>query len=90
MVAENGLQDCQTRKKPLLTEKQRKPQLEWAHFHIKWLVEKWRKVLLSDELTFTRDNHAGNNYVRRRTEEEYRPYCISPTVKNLQLIMVWG
>ena len=26
----------------------------------------------------------------RRPEEEYRPYCISPTIKHPQSIMVWG
>ena len=77
-------------KKTLLTEKQRKRRLEWARAHVKWPVEKWRKVLFSDESTFTVNNHAGNNYVRRRPNEEYRPYCISPTIKHPQSIMVWS
>ena len=73
-----------------MTEKQRKHCLELARSYVKWPVEKWRKVLFSDESTFTPNNHAGNNYVRRRPEKEYRPYCISPTIKHLQSIMVWG
>ena len=73
-LLENGLRGCKARKKPLLTEKQRKYGLEWARSHVKWSVEKWRKVLFSHESTFTLNNHAGNNYVRRRPEEEYRPY----------------
>ena len=89
-LLENGLRGCKARKKPLLTEKQRKHRLEWEHSHVKWPIEKWRKVLFSDESTFTLNNHAGNNYVRRRPEEEYRPYCISPTIKHPQSIMVWG
>ena len=88
-LLENGLRGCKARKKPLLTEKQRKHRLEWARSHVKWPVEKWRKVLFSDESTFTLNNHAGNNYVRR-PEEEYRPYCMSPTIKHPQSIMVWG
>ena len=87
---ESGLCGCKARKKPLLTEKQRKRRLEWARAHVKWPVEKWRKVLFSDESTFTVNNHAGNNYVRRRPNEEYRPYCISPTIKYPQSIMVWS
>ena len=47
-------------------------------------------VLFSDESAFTVNNHAGNNYVRRRPKEQYRPYCISPTIKHPQSIMVWG
>ena len=89
-LLENGLRGCKPRKKPLLTEKQRKHRLEWARSHVKWPVEKWRKVLFSDESIFTLNNHAGNNYVRRRPEEEYRLYCISPIIKHPQSIMVWG
>ena len=88
-LLENGLRGCKARKKPLLTEKQRKHRLEWARSHVKWPVKKWRKVLFSDESTFTLNNQAGNNYVRRRSEEEYQPYCISPTIKHPQSIMVW-
>ena len=89
-LLESGLRGCKAIKKPLLTEKQRKRRLEWARAHVKWPVEKWRKVLFSDESTFTVNNHAGNNYVRRRPNEEYWPYCISPTIKHPQSIMVWS
>jgi len=89
-LLENGLRGCKARKKPLLTEKQRKRRLEWARSHVKWSVEKWRRVLFSDESTFTVNNHSGNNYVRRKPGEEFRPYCISPTIKHPQSIMVWG
>ena len=89
-LLESGLRGCKARKKTLLIEKQRKRRLEWARAHVKWPVEKWRKVLFSDESTFTVNNHAGNNYVRRRPNEEYRPYCISPTIKHPQSIMVWS
>ena len=81
-LLENGLRGCKARKKTLLTEKQRKRRLDWALSHVKWPIEKWRKVLFSDESTFTVNNHAGNNFVRRKPEEEYRPYCISPTIKH--------
>ena len=89
-LLENGLRGSKARKKPLLTEKQRKHRLEWERSHVKWHVENWRKVLFGDESTFTLNNHVGNNYVRRRPEEEYRPYCISLTIKHPQSIMVWG
>ena len=36
------------------------------------------------------DNHAGNSDVSRRSEEEYWPNCISPTVKHSQSIIVWS
>ena len=46
--------------------------------------------MFSDKSTSTIDNHAINNYVRRRLEERYEPYCISPTVNHRQPSMVWG
>ena len=89
-LLENGLRGCEAICKPLLSDKQRKRRLEWARSHVHWPVEKWHRVLFSDESTFTVNNHAGNNYVRRRPKEQYRPYCISPTIKHPQSIMVWG
>ena len=36
-------------KKPLLTVKDRIKRLNWARKHQDWLVEKWAKVIFSDE-----------------------------------------
>ena len=40
-------------------QKQRKGRLEQAHSCVKRPVKWWRKVLLSDELTFAINDHAG-------------------------------
>lgn len=89
-LLENGLRGCKARRKPKVNEKQRKARLTWAREHLTWTEEQWAKVLFSDESTFTIQNHAGNNYVRRRTTEEFSPQCILPTIKHPTSVMVWG
>lgn len=86
----NGLRACKARKKPLLTEIQRKRRLEWARQHRSWTVEQWQRVLFSDESTFTINCHTGNSYVRRRPGEEYKPCCLKPTLKHPTSVMIWG
>ena len=52
--------------------------------------EDWDKVIFSDESTFTIQNHAGNNFVRRRPHEAFSPQHISPTIKHPTSVMIWG
>lgn len=85
-----GLKGCKARKKPLLTEKQRRNRLKWAREHKSWSVDQWKRVLFSDESTFSVTNHSGLQYVRRRPGEAFKPWCITPTVKHPTSVMVWG
>lgn len=86
----NGLKGCKARRKPLVSEKQRKRRLEWAKDKRFWTKAQWQRVLFSDESTFTIQNHSGNCYVRRRPGEEYSPACMLPTIKHPTGVMVWG
>ena len=52
--------------------------------------EDWDEVIFLDESTFTIQNHAGNNLVRRRPHEAFSPQCISPTIKHSTSVMIWG
>ena len=55
------------------------------------MLEQWKMVLVfSDESTFTISNHAGNQFVRRRPGEEFKPCCTVPTIKHPTAVMVWG
>lgn len=90
VLRENGLKGCKARKKPLVSEQQRKARVEWARQHANWTVDDWKKVLFSDESTFTIQNHRGNAWVRRRPGEEYKANCILPTIKHPVGVMVWG
>ena len=85
-----GLKGCKARKKPLVTEKQRRNRLKWAQQYKTWTVDQWKRVLFSDESTFSVTNHSGLQYVRRRQGEAFKPWCITPTVKHPASVMVWG
>ena len=86
----NGLRGCKAKKKPKVSEKQRKARIAWAKEHLNWTSEDWDKVIFSDESTFTIQNHAGNSFVRRRPHEAFSPQCISLTIKYPTSVMIWG
>ena len=86
----SGLRGCKAKKKPKVSEKQRKARIAWAKEHLNWTSEDWDKVIFSDESTFTIQNHAGNNFVRRRPHEAFSPQCILPTIKYPTSVMIWG
>jgi len=83
----NGLRGCKSKKKPKVTEKQRKARLAWAKEHLNWTPDDWKKVIFSDESTFNIQNHAGNQYVRTRPHEAFNPQCILPTIKHPTSVM---
>ena len=47
-----GLKGCKTRKKPYLSEFNRKKRLLWAKEHQDWTDGDWAKVVWSDESNF--------------------------------------
>lgn len=47
-----GLKGCKARKKPWLSEHNKKNRLQWALRHRDWTVEDWSNVLWSDESNF--------------------------------------
>ena len=77
-----GLNGRVAKKKPLLSEKNKKARYEWAKNHKDLTEEDWKKVIFSDESPFTLFQWAGKQYVRRRIGEEYKEECINPTVKH--------
>jgi transposase len=79
------------RKKPLLSEKNRKLRLQWALEHQHWTIEDWKKVGFSDESNFTLYRTTGKVYVWRKVGEHLHKHCVLPTVKHGGgHIMVWG
>jgi transposase len=85
-----GLPARRPRKKPLLTKKHKQARLKWAKDHLDWTSEQWNNVLWSDETSFTLFPRS-HGYIRRRTGEETKDECITPTVKGGGgKIMVWG
>ena len=81
---------CKAQKKTRMTEMQRKARTAWAKEHLSWSSEEWSRVVFSDESTFTIQNQAGNNYVRRRPYKAYSPQCILPSIKHPTNVIIWG
>lgn len=51
-LVEAGLKGCKARKKPYLSEINRKKRILWAKEHQNWTDEDWAKVVWSDESNF--------------------------------------
>ncbi|XGW29485.1 hypothetical protein V3C99_008926 [Haemonchus contortus] len=81
-LREAGLFGRRPAKKPLISAKNRKARLDWAHAHKNWTVQQWRKVIWSDESKFLLYGTDGITFVRRSIGTRYHPSYQLPTVKN--------
>ncbi|CAB4411794.1 unnamed protein product [Rhizophagus irregularis] len=89
-VKENiGLTACVPHHKPAMTEAHCQAHLEWAHKHENWTVRQWRRVLFSDESTFTQFQKGHQGMVWREPGEEINPDCVAVTVKHSPSKMFW-
>lgn len=77
------------KKKPYVSENNRKKRLGWCRMRKDW-KEEWDKVIFSDESRFELFNNDSHNWVWRKTDEKYKKECLKPTVKKSIGIMVWG
>jgi transposase len=90
-LGEFGLHGRVARKKPFISEKNRKARLKFAEEHVGWTQNEWNRVLFSDETKFNRMGSDGKAYVRRRPGEEFLPMCTKATVKGGGgSLMFWG
>lgn len=77
--------------KPLITDRNAKIRREWCHVHKTWSLEQWKKVIWSDESSFTLFPTAGRVYVWRTPKQAYDQDCLQPTVKHGGgSVMVWA
>ncbi len=77
------------KKKPFISEKNRKKRLGWCRMRINWTNE-WEKIIWSDESRFELFQNDSKSWVWRKVNEKYNVECLKPTVKNSVGIMVWG
>jgi transposase len=77
------------RKKPPITETNRRKRLAWALEHKDWLPEQWAKILWTDETWVTGGTHS-KQYVTRRPGEEWDTTCIVEKHQRKQGWMFWG
>lgn len=61
--------------KPLLTPAHRAARLTWARIHINWDFNMWKRVVWTDESSFTTGGF-GKVHVTRKAEEKYLDECL--------------
>lgn len=77
--------------KPLIKPANAAKRKRWCKAHKDWRIAQWKKVVYSDESTFTLFSTTGRVYVWRTPDETYDLDCLKPTVKHGGgSVMVWG
>jgi transposase len=85
-----GLRSCVARAKPLISEDNKRKRLAWALERKDWTIAKWKKIVWSDESTFSQFSQGRSKRVWRVPEEEFDPSCLTATVKHSPSRMFWG
>ena len=75
--------------KPLLTSKQIKKRLQWCVEKNNWSQNKWDRIVFTDECCLQLHPRQ-REYVRRRSNERFKPEMLRKTVKFPRSIMIWG
>lgn len=87
----SGLRSGEKKKKPALSEKNRKLRLEFAKSHRDWTFDDWSRVIFSDESKINRFNSDGRSWCWYRDVEAIEPRTVKETHKfGGGGIMVWG
>lgn len=83
--------DQAARKKPYISEKNRKERIAFAKEHVHWTSEQWSKVIFTDKSKFNRLYSDEETYMGHCVEEESKNICTKSTVKDGEdFILVWG
>jgi transposase len=78
------------KRKPLVSEVNRKKRLEWCKTRKNWDLE-WNNIIWSDESRFLLFQNDSHHWVWRCPHEKYDVNCLIPTIKSGNNgIMVWG
>jgi hypothetical protein len=86
-----GLKSGKKKKKPALSEKNRKERLAFAKAHRYWTVEDWNNVIFSDETKINRFGSDGNKWTWYRDGETLQPRNVQQHSKNQGgHIMLWS
>lgn len=79
------------RKKPFISQVNRKKRLTFAKALVNKPASFWESIIWSDESKFELQGSKRRQYVWRRAGEEFKIECLRGTVKNgRQGVMVWG
>jgi transposase len=75
--------------KPLLTDKHKADRLAWALVHVNWDFLMWKRVVWTDECSFTTGDF-GSIYVTRQAEERLNSACCIPKFRGYSSWMIHG
>jgi transposase len=79
------------KRKPFVSTVQAAKRLAFARKHASWTVDKWKKVLFTDESSFEIGRNSRRVRVWRRASEADHPKNLAPTFKSGRTSqMVWG
>ena len=85
-----GFKKVTARRKPLITDRQRKNRLAFAKKYADWDLVKWREVLWTDEATFRVTDSNPRRVWKKKGADPLDPRLVTPTVKFPAYHMVWG
>lgn len=77
--------------KPLISDANARNRKKWCLSHKAWTIEQWKRVIWSDESSFTLFPTSGRVYVWRTPSQAYNTDCLLPRVKHGGgSVMVWA
>ena len=80
-----------TKKKPFVSSLQQARRLAFARQHSRWSLDKWKKVLFTDESSFEIGKNSRRVRAWRTAQEADHPEALTPTFKSGRTSqMVWG
>ncbi|XP_064092988.1 uncharacterized protein LOC135205778 [Macrobrachium nipponense] len=85
-----GFKKVKAKKKPLITEKQRKARVVFCKKVREWPLERVRKILFTDKATFYISDPAGQKVWVKKGGDPSHPKATAKTVKYPASLMVWG
>ena len=89
-LKEHGLKCYVARKKPLISEKNRKARLDFAKKYIGKPISFWKKVLFTDESRFAGKNDGRTERIIRQKGRAFERGLTKTTVETNVMMTVWG
>src|SRR5215208_5540165 len=85
-----NVHSCIPRMKPFISVINKTKRLAWAMERKDWTIEDWKKIVWTDESTFSQFQKSGWGRVWRKPGEEFHEDCIASTVKHSPQRMFWA